>query len=646
VFTEVDFRSPTASGLSFVRDYRSDGFGGSVSDDVADPWLGLGQSWTHNYAGKLRVTPTSIWVTVGQSPAQYFELPVGSTYPISLAPRRKAQRISLTQVSASTYVYKTGDNTMVVFTMSDPSVALPTAMVSSSGWVTTLTNNAAGVQAATEVSGRALQFGYDAIGHLTSVTDPAGQAIQYTYKLADLAVGEPYNGNEFTTLSAVTFQDQRLRQYLTPNWSANKSFATRITGIVDELGAAYETIEYVPYYGQVQSTELAGGVDRYSVAGNAVTDPLGSTRNLIFDGSQSGPFNVLIRSYQPAGAGCAAGSSYFDYDSATGNATSKDDFTGNRTCYAYDAAGRNVETARVEGLTTSAACSAVTPANAVLPVGSRKVSTLWHPDWRLETKLAEPGRLTTSVYNGQPDPFNSNALASCAPVTALLPDGKPIAVLCKRVEQATTDANGSLGFTAALQSGVANRVSTWTYNQYGQVLTAKSPRTDVNATTTYTYYTDTVFTGTDPNSVGHTIGDLQTVTNAVGKVTTYTKYDKHGQVLEMSDPNGVVTTNTYDLRQRLLSTSVGGQTTSYTYDAAGQLLKVTSPDTSWVGYEYDPAHRQTAVKDNRGNRIEYTLDNAGNKTAESVKDPGGNLRRTLSRSIDALGRVQQTTGRE
>ena len=81
-------------------------------------------------------------------------------------------------------------------------------------------------------------------------------------------------------------------------------------------------------------------------------------------------------------------------------------------------------------------------------------------------------------------------------------------------------------------------------------------------------------------------------------------------------------------------------------DPAGQLLKVTSPDQSWVGYEYDAAHRQTAVKDNLGNRIEYVLDNAGNKTGQSVKDPLGNLARSLARSIDALGRVQQTTGRE
>jgi len=78
----------------------------------------------------------------------------------------------------------------------------------------------------------------------------------------------------------------------------------------------------------------------------------------------------------------------------------------------------------------------------------------------------------------------------------------------------------------------------------------------------------------------------------------------------------------------------------------GQLTRVTQPDASYIGYEYDDAHRQKAVFDNRGNRIEYTLDNSGIRTAENVKDPAGTLRRTLSRAIDALGRVQQTIGRE
>jgi hypothetical protein len=51
------------------------------------------------------------------------------------------------------------------------------------------------------------------------------------------------------------------------------------------------------------------------------------------------------------------------------------------------------------------------------------------------------------------------------------------------------------------------------------------------------------------------------------------------------------------------------------------------------------------VVDNRNNRIDYTLDSAGHRIAEKASDSAGALRRQMSRSMDALGRVQSTTGR-
>jgi len=47
-----------------------------------------------------------------------------------------------------------------------------------------------------------------------------------------------------------------------------------------------------------------------------------------------------------------------------------------------------------------------------------------------------------------------------------------------------------------------------------------------------------------------------------------------------------------------------------------------------------------------GNNVHYTLDNAGNRLGEDVRDPNGALTRQLGRLADALGRIRQTTGRE
>ena len=70
----------------------------------------------------------------------------------------------------------------------------------------------------------------------------------------------------------------------------------------------------------------------------------------------------------------------------------------------------------------------------------------------------------------------------------------------------------------------------------------------------------------------------------------------------------------------------------------------TLPDGTTLGYSYDAAHRLTGVTDAKGNSVTYTLDNAGNKTGEQVKDPSGNLQRNITRVYDALNRVQQVTG--
>jgi YD repeat-containing protein len=153
----------------------------------------------------------------------------------------------------------------------------------------------------------------------------------------------------------------------------------------------------------------------------------------------------------------------------------------------------------------------------------------------------------------------------------------------------------------------------------------------------------------DPNALGHTAGDLQSITNAAGHVTQFTQYDRAGRVRQTVDPKGIVTDMVYTSRGWVSSVTVtpsGGtaRTTTYTYDNAGQLTGVVMPDATTMSYSYDAAHRLTGVTDAKGNAVTYTLDAAGNKTGEQVKDPSGNLQRNITRVYDALNRVQQITG--
>ena len=485
------------------------------------------------------------------------------------------------------------------------------------------------------------RMGADSRSRASAIVDPGGRRV---------VIG--YGANE--QISRVEWPDGTAQQMLYERSDLNWA----LTGYLDESSVRAGTYGY-DGQGRAISSERALGLDKYIASwdeaprlstkywtdpasgvdwldhllqppkGLKVQLPNGQVQEL--QSTTSFGTSMWTAKTQAPGAGSAQATTSRVLDDHM-NVTRLDDFNGNRSCMSYDAV-RNLETVRVEGLTPATDCSAVT---GTLPAGARKVSTQWHPDWRVATKTAEPRRITTLVYNGQPDPFNGGAIANCAPASALLPDGKPIAVLCKRVEQATTDETGALDFNATAQSGVAARTTSWTYNAVGQVLTEKNPLGKVVVTNVY--YADT--------TADHTMGDLQSTSNVLGHLTQFPRYNAYGQPLEMVDSNGISTAYAYDTRQRLLSTTTQGAVTGYEYWPTGLLKKTTQPDNSFANYEYDDAHRLVAVADSLGNRIEYTLDASGNRTQELAKDPQGTLQRTMGRVYDALSRAQQTTGRE
>ena len=451
--------------------------------------------------------------------------------------------------------------------------------------------------------GRAISFGRDASGHIVRVTDPAGSNIVFGYDSAGRLV-------------SVTYPDGGIRRYIynEPANTAGANLPRQLTGIQDENGDRFATLKY-DAQSRALGSEQPNGVSRttlvYGNSSTTVTDALGTSR--VF-GSRVvlGVVKNTTRS-QPAGAGCGPSASAMTYD-ANGNVATRTDFNGNRTDYSYDLT-RNLETRRIEGLSSAGAMTAQT----------RTISTEWHAAFRLPVKVAEPLRITSYVYNG-------DGGSSCGS----RPDGSLVpGVLCSKTLQATNDATGAQGLSATPLA--SSRTWRYTYNENGSVLTIDGPRTDVSDVTAYTYYAND---DSDPGKRGN----VATITNALGQVTSITAYNADGQPLTIVDPNGLTTTLTYDARMRLTSRNVGGELTSYGYDAVGQLTRVTLPDGSFLAYTYDPAHRLTGIADSAGNRIAYTLDAMGNRLKEEVFDPNGVLAQTRSRVFDALSRLASDIG--
>jgi YD repeat-containing protein len=441
--------------------------------------------------------------------------------------------------------------------------------------------------------GYQLTFTYDAKARMNSVTSPDGEITTYQYdEASSIVVGNhPPVGN----LTSVTYPGgkRRIYWYNEQDKTAGTNLHFALTGITDENGARYATYTYNAE-GRAISTEHAGGVGKYTVEPwspnlSYVTDPSNQRNSYAFT-TVAGM--VKVRSVeQQAGAGSNAATLTSTFDTQ-GNVISTKDANNVVTTFEYDLA-RNLEVSRTEAFGKPVA---------------RTTKTEYHPTLRIASRISEPKLRTTMTFDA---------------------DGNVLT----RTIQATTDADGSQGFAAAL----IGQARTWsyTYNAHGKLLTETGPRTDVMVRTTYTY---------------DTAGNLKTVTNPAGQVTTFNTYDANGRATKVTGPDGRVQRYSYLPRGWLQSESIENaagsavQTTSFSYDDVGQLLSVTMPDQSAVYYTYDPAHRLTEVQDSLSNKIHYTLDNMGNRISEQVTDPAGNLARQITRQYDVLNRLQSQTG--
>jgi len=143
-------------------------------------------------------------------------------------------------------------------------------------------------------------------------------------------------------------------------------------------------------------------------------------------------------------------------------------------------------------------------------------------------------------------------------------------------------------------------------------------------------------------------GDLRESVNAAGHSLQILEYDQAGRPRSLLDANGVKTDIAYSPRGWTSEVRIHGSdpgssnddlVSLYEYWPTGLVKKIIGPDGVQTNFEYDAAHRLTAVSDGAGNRIEYTLDAAGNRVAENTKDAAGALKRSMSRVYNTLGQL-------
>ncbi|MEV0346075.1 LamG-like jellyroll fold domain-containing protein [Nonomuraea sp. NPDC050680] len=183
--------------------------------------------------------------------------------------------------------------------------------------------------------------------------------------------------------------------------------------------------------------------------------------------------------------------------------------------------------------------------------------------------------------------------------------------------------------------------TSYEYNQYGEQLKVTTPATTdfPNGRSTVIVYTD----GTEPAIGGGVMpaGLVKSWTDARGS-TGINRYTAAGDLAEQTQPEGLVSTQTYDVlgrmktRTEVSKAQPGGVTSTYTYDDLGRLATKTGAGVK--NEVTDVTHTAQTV---------YAYDPDGNVLSQTVKDlTGGDPEQTISYTYDGHGREETVTGPE
>jgi RHS repeat-associated protein len=414
----------------------------------------------------------------------------------------------------------------------------------------------------------------------------------YTYKLSAglteyFKIDYGYTNGNLTTVTRSEKTGATWQQVdQTTYHYEDAAYPDLLTGMTDARGIRYATWTY-DQDGRPVSSAHAGGVDQTSIT----YDDAAVTRTVTNALGKQATYSYARREGTMKLASVSGQASANCPASARslayntlGQISQVTDDEGRVTAYTRDSYGRTTSIVRGSGTSSAAATSFVYDSN-----------------FNVVDQQVEPG-LTTSY-----------AWSAAGQLT--------------QVTQIDTTSQ-----TVPYSSNGQTR--TWNLNYSGTLLTSIDGPLDGTG--------DTVSFSYDEN------GYLASYTNEVGEVTTINSVNYRGEATSVTDPNGVITSLTYDSLGRLKTVTVDpsglAATTSLTYNAVGDITQVARPNGAYLQYTYDDARRVTQVQDNTGALIAFARDAMGNVTARQIKDSAGTVQLSQTAVFDELGRLLKFVG--
>lgn len=465
-----------------------------------------------------------------------------------------------------------------------------------------------------DAEGLGVSNAFDQLGRLTATITWTTEAVQYTAYTYDnqgnvLTQTDPPTTNSVTGVqheevitNTYDADSQLIKQVQSDAKGGDPSRTTTYT--YDHNGnktsttdpAGRKTTLLYDYNNNLEtSTDPAGTITSYTYWPTGLSESQ-TLDNFVDSPQKPGtPRNVTLdsRSYDPAGrltyetdaAGYTTAYTYYDDDRiATKTLTNDSTASGSKVSitehsYTYDAAGDVTSDITGNGL--------------------RQTVNSYDAGGELLTSITDPsGKANTTAYT-----YNQDG----QPVTVALSDTNGAATTTAYAYNAAaeivtrTDASGSLNLKTA-----------FTYDNAGRVLTTTDP--DGGVTTDNYDQNGNLISQAAPAIAVSTNGG--TPSNVAP--TTYFGYDTYGDPVSMKDPNGNVTTDSYNLDGQLTSALLPSYTTAAT-SPLGPAGTVVAPIEKWT---YNSIGAPASYTDGEGNTTTYVTDKRGRITqSTSASNP-------------------------
>ena len=507
----------------------------------------------------------------------------------------------------------------------------------------------------TSSDGQSLTLGYDAQGRITRVTDPGGNVVTYADDPSDQYLVSATTHKGTTQYAYGAGQTPALASALTTvtNPDGTHVYYTydaqgRLIGQSLDGGAQPLTYSYGRFGGFTQTdvasesqtflTDELGQVAQY-------IDPRGRTTHLSYDAQGN-----LVKSISPVGK-----TATYSYDSR-GNLTSLTDPLGNHTELTYDPQFNQLTSyTDPRGNTTTYTIDAHGNVVASTDPAGDTATYSYNASGDLTGATDRRGQAIGYTYNPQGQ-VTSIDFADRTHV-AYTYDPKTAQVTT------ATDASGPTTLQYDPVTGLPTKVTypdgrflSYTYNAGGRVTSTVDQD---GFTTNYAYDAQgrlsALTDGSGATIVSYSYNPVDLLSredHGNGTYTTY-QYDADGSLIHEVNhaPDGSVNSqldDTYNADGKLTSETTADGTTSYGYDADGQLTSVTLPGGRTMTYAYDPSGNRVSVTDN-GVATPYTVNNLNEYTSVGGTtygyDADGNLTSSTANGVtttytyDALNRL-------